>query len=336
LLDNAVKFTETGSVTLHLQDEQAPSDQGHAQSVCHCRFTVTDTGSGIAADKLDLIFQPFEQVDIAQGPAIGTGLGLAISRRLVELMGGHLTVVSQLGVGSTFGFDLHLPIHSGPANVVTPRQVIGVKGPAPTVLIVDDNQYNRALLVDFLVPLGFPVLEAADGDAAMQVMYAQQPSIVLVDLVMPVMDGFAFIRDVRADRALAHLVLIAVSASVVGDEAQTSLQIGSNAFLRKPIEFAHLIKVLEQQAHIEWIEAPDRPLLSTATAPTQAPLSAHLSAEQRAVLLAAAQKGDIVALRTAVEQLVQSNSVALQHEGAALQALVETFQIQKVVQRLTS
>ncbi len=349
LLDNAVKFTERGTVTLHVEGAQRhdPSTSQRSATGTDQRwqqfcFTITDTGIGIAADKIELIFKPFEQVRATQQQARGTGLGLTISRHLVELMGGQLAVTSQLGQGSTFSFTIPLPVQTNSIMDLSARQVIGIKGSAPTVLIVDDHTYNRRLLVDFLTPIGLRVLEASDGAEALATVRAQEPSIVLVDLLMPVIDGFALIRQLRADERFDELIIIALSASAFTDDEEQSLQLGADAFFHKPLDLPRLLRTMGQLAGIEWIEAPrigvdhDNTMSTHAILPTAAKISAPNPADSLATLLDAARQGDIVAIGTQIQQLATSDDMAIRQIGAELQTLAQTYQIQKLVQRLSA
>jgi signal transduction histidine kinase/CheY-like chemotaxis protein len=364
LLDNAVKFTTTGGVTLQVEswpveEEQKTEDQKTEQgnqgglgrkitqstnhpvtlSPCHLvRFTVIDTGCGIAAEKLSLIFEPFEQVRTGQAPSAGTGLGLTISRQLVALMGDALTVQSQPGVGSRFAFALCLPTQVHVPAPVAVHQVMGVNGKAPTVLIVDDHLHNRALLRDFLAPLGFPVAEAATGQEALKLLYAVQPTILLVDLLLPDLSGYDLIRHLRTDPTGPPLVIIAISADVYAAAENGHAPAGWDAFLHKPIDFAELTATLQKHAGIEWVETlpspSSAPMVQPTGEPTGQPASTLLPLEQLQTLLTAAQKGAIGALRQQVKGLQASDRPAAQQLGATLQPLLQSYQMQKIVQEL--
>ena len=169
ILGNAVKFTAQGDILLEIAAEPVAANPA-AVRLC---FEVTDTGSGIAPEELGQVFGAFAQTQSGQRHGGGTGLGMAISRELARKLGGDVTVVSQLGVGSTFRFTFVaavVPSASGvPALAASARQVIGLKtgGPPPTALVVDDTESNRELLRDLLEAVGFVVREAADGSAVL-------------------------------------------------------------------------------------------------------------------------------------------------------------------------
>ncbi|MCP4007948.1 MAG: hypothetical protein GY726_00380, partial [Proteobacteria bacterium] len=172
LLDNAVKFSDSGNVTLrvhHLSNAES-DDPGHLASHVLLRFEVQDTGCGIAPDQLTRIFQPFEQIGDVTRQDKGTGLGLPISRRLVQLMGSELHVDSEPGRGSTFWFDVSLPMVQAATRAAQPleRVITGYQGPRRKVLVVDDIDSNRSLAIDLLKPLGFELAQAQDGRQAIE------------------------------------------------------------------------------------------------------------------------------------------------------------------------
>ncbi|MEM8856813.1 MAG: ATP-binding protein [Chloroflexota bacterium] len=244
LLSNAFKFTKKGAVRLAV-DCPDPSS---------LRFVVTDTGSGIPEDQLAAIFEPFVQNNSPSVNSEGTGLGLTISRRLVDLMGGELTAESVVGEGSQFSFTIPFTEVSAIVNGIAPPQIIvGIKHElTPHVVVVDDKLENRTLVRDLLEPLGFVVDMADDGRSGLDWIVAVQPDLVITDLVMPELDGFELIRRLRDDSQEGSLKIIAMSASVVVEKQQRSLELGSNAFLPKPIETDKLLSVIGQLLDLEW------------------------------------------------------------------------------------
>jgi CheY-like chemotaxis protein len=216
---------------------------------------VEDTGIGIAAEQLEEIFLPFRQVGEDSRKTEGTGLGLAISRQLVQMMGGELKVKSTLGKGSVFWLDLDLPEVSQWANVANldERNIIGFKGHSRKVLLVDDKWENRSVLLNLLEPLGFEVLEATDGLDGLNKACEFKPDVILMDLVMPVMDGFETTRRLRMLPDLAGVVVIAVSASVFDLDHQQSREVGCNDFLPKPVREAELLEKLRVYLELEWV-----------------------------------------------------------------------------------
>jgi PAS domain S-box-containing protein len=244
LLANAVKFTDRGQVRLDVSRTPA----------ARLRFEVRDSGVGIGPDQTAAIFQPFEQSGEPQRRLSGTGLGLAIVRQFVGLMGGEVQVESVIGQGSRFWFELEL-VDGGQLAAAAPpaRHVSGYRGPRQTVLVVDDVAANRAVLVDMLERLGFCMVAAQDGATALELAAAQPPDLVLMDIVMPQMDGLEATRRLRALPGLAALPVIAVSASASAHDRERYLAAGLNAFLPKPVDYDSLLAQVAAQLSLEWI-----------------------------------------------------------------------------------
>jgi signal transduction histidine kinase/ActR/RegA family two-component response regulator len=251
LLGNAAKFTDAGQVRLVVRRVDS---SGAAAPLARLRFDIEDTGVGIRAEHLEAIFQPFEQVGDARRRAGGTGLGLAISRQLVRLMGGDITVRSQPGAGSTFSFELELPPAELPREPAAPeqRRITGYDGPRRTLLVVDDVASNRTLLRELLGTVGFAVREAADGQQAVAHAAQRDADLILMDLVMPNVDGLQAIQRIRALPAGAQVPIIAVSASASEAERRQGLAAGADAFLRKPIEGPALLQEIGRQLALRW------------------------------------------------------------------------------------
>ncbi len=254
LLGNAIKFTDAGQIAFRVRQLQPPPAPGQAR----LRFEVADTGPGMAADQIERLFQPFEQVGAGAQRAEGTGLGLAISRNLVRAMGSELYVESEPGRGSTFWFEVDLPVVEIVASkpVAPVASILGytTTGNYPLkVLVADDKAYNRLLLLDVLGPLGFVVAEAADGQQAIEQAQAMQPDLILMDLVMPVMTGIDAIRAIRGIPALQKTVIFATSASVFEKDRQSSVVAGCDAFIPKPIHMPQLFDLIAEHCHVTWV-----------------------------------------------------------------------------------
>ena len=208
LLGNAIKFTDNGTVTLRASAEPNGPTQ------VRLRLEVEDTGVGMRAEDLDRIFKPFEQVGDVQRRSGGTGLGLAITRALVNDMGGQVQVSSEFGRGTRFRVELPLPL-AQPA-VAAPRRpplVARYQGPPRRVLVIDDVVVNRTLMCDFLTKVGFEVAQASDGSELLAAARSFRPDLILIDSVMPSVDGVEATRRLRRDADLAVIPVIAVSAS---------------------------------------------------------------------------------------------------------------------------
>ncbi|OQW91187.1 MAG: hypothetical protein BWK79_17545 [Beggiatoa sp. IS2] len=253
LLSNAIKFTEQGSVTLMT---------GYQRGQLH--LVIKDTGIGIAPNELEAIFQPFQQVGHKSRKIEGTGLGLSITKKLVETMGGRLQVESVVNQGSLF--KLILPIQCSATQLSEPVKIAKIIGyrrkdeiatqQPIIILIVDDSRENRLVLVSMLKKLGFTLFEAADGQEALEKVRIHHPHIILMDLMMPKMNGFDCTRRIRQQPELQNVVVIALSASVFARDRQDSLEAGCHEFLPKPVDRNHLLQLLATHCQLDWIYEP--------------------------------------------------------------------------------
>ena len=250
VLGNAVKFTEEGGIAVRVRvDRQDPTGP------C-LRVEVEDTGPGISSDDQDKLFRHFEQTKTGQQAGTGTGLGLAISREFVRLMGGDITVSSQVGIGSIF--IIHLPLKEGEAQAVQAkdnlRHVLRLQPgqAACRVLIADDIEDNRQLLAQLLAPVGFEVRLATNGAEAVQVFEEWRPHLILMDFRMPVMDGHEAIRRIRAIAGGEDAKIIAVTASAMDDNRQELMEIGADDFIGKPFRESELFQKIHVHVGVEY------------------------------------------------------------------------------------
>lgn len=253
LLGNAIKFTHKGQVTLRVE---TVNTQSTTQKSAHIRFQVEDTGIGISAEKLEEIFLPFTQLDSFNQHAEGSGLGLTISQRLIHLMGSELKVKSTLGKGSLFWFDLEMPcILDGMIEPTTIKQanIVGFHGNKRKILIVDDKIESREILKNLLSPLGFRLAEATNGQEALIETVQFCPDLILLDLLMPIMDGFEFLRQVKQQDNLTQAIIIIVSACASCKTQQELKTLGSHDFITKPIQIDKLLLGLKKYLKLEWI-----------------------------------------------------------------------------------
>lgn len=246
LISNAIKFTKTGGVTLQITTQSTA-----AQQVSTC-FKVCDTGPGIAVADQQRAFEPFIQVGDLDSHPGGTGLGLSISRSIVALLGGTLHLESELGAGSTFWFELTLPVVS--PSIVEPnqRQIIGIHGPSPTILVVDDKVNNRALLQEMLQRVGCQVMVATNGQEGLSLAEQTEPHCIITDIVMPKLSGLKLVSHLRQQPQFAHTPIIVSSASVFDTDRHQSLAVGGTAFLPKPVHSAALYELLETHVSVQW------------------------------------------------------------------------------------
>lgn len=278
LVDNALKFTARGHVDVSVT-LVAPLD-AHAT----LRFVVTDTGVGIAQDKLQEIFQPFQQADISTTRLYGgSGLGLAIAQRLVSAMGGELVASSTPGQGSCFEFTLRLAVddradgaEQGPARAAgsASAEKPGQRLRAVRVLLVDDLEVNREVARMLLVDEGATVSQAEDGQQALDWLHAHsgEVDVVLMDVQMPAMDGYEATRSMRSTPALAALPVICLSAGAFTDQRQAALAVGMSDFITKPFEIDDLVDCIRRQLDAGAKSAPEaRPTALPEAAPGAAP-----------------------------------------------------------------
>jgi PAS domain S-box-containing protein len=243
LLSNAIKFTERGRVSLRV-DCIRPG--------C-LRFEVNDTGIGIAADKLETIFQPFEQIAENPHQFRGTGLGLSISRKIARLMGSDIYVESKPGLGSNFGFELEVAVKTEGSPAALPQRVVtGYTGARKTILVVDDIPENRAVVIDMLSPLGFTLIAAADGREGLQIALSQHPDLILMDTIMPLMDGLETTRRLRQLAGCEAIPVITISARASAEDEANSHAAGADAFISKPLEIMRLLAQIGRLLKLEW------------------------------------------------------------------------------------
>jgi signal transduction histidine kinase/CheY-like chemotaxis protein len=251
LLGNAVKFTDRGTVSLRVLPAPA---QGLDEGTTRLRFEVADSGIGMSPHQLSRLFQPFEQVADLQRREGGTGLGLAISQQLVRLMGGNIDVVSEPGKGSTFSFELAVQVADrSPAIRRSPHTIVGYKGERKRLLIVDDVAQNRTMLMDLLHAVGFVVAAASNGLECLVLLDSFKPDLILMDVMMPVVDGNETTRRIRRMPQWRSVPIVAVTAGASREDEVKCLEAGADAFLAKPVEHDALLRAIGEQLSLDWI-----------------------------------------------------------------------------------
>ncbi|MBV7327029.1 response regulator [Chloroflexi bacterium TSY] len=367
LLSNAVKFTEVGGVVisveigdwgLEISDYQSPIS--NLQSLIPISFSVTDTGPGIAADELEIIFAPFGQTSTGQQVREGTGLGLAISRQFVTLMDGELTVSSTHNstisrqqssmngertsdthkTGTTFYFTIPVSVAARPQDKTSaqPRRVVGLAAHQPQyhILVTDDDENNRQLLVNLLTSAGFAVRIMTNGQEAIDAWIEWHPHALLTDLRMPIMDGYAVARHIKAATTAVgedHPLIIAVTASAFQEERAKILAAGCDDILCKPFRAQELFEMLQKHLDIDYVYADgdDAPNSSTRSV-------SILDSTQLSQALAALPKKLITQLSQAairsdmagVEQSIDEIRTHHADLGDTLAALASEFAYEKI------
>ena len=312
LLGNAIKFTDEGGVIL--------KTGYHGNKI---RFQVEDTGIGIPEESLEEIFRSFHQV-AERNRSEGAGLGLAISYKLARLMKGSLGVKSALNDGSIFWFEVELPPVEGVTDLGTidEKNIVGIKDKTPSVLIVDDKWENRKLLSNTLAPLGFQISEAADGKSAIDIALANRPEVILLDIRMPIMDGFEALHHIRALPGGKDFCIITISASAFEHDRTESLRAGSNNFISKPFQISQLLDILGDHLNLEWVYDDGVSPLPSGTNETigkfedpgrepgqqTAPLSQVIPPQKVLLeILDLARRGDIIVIGEYLDRLEKEN-----------------------------
>ncbi|TVQ17783.1 MAG: GAF domain-containing protein [Leptolyngbya sp. DLM2.Bin15] len=267
LLSNALKFTDQGFVALRVFCDRTmePLD---ASIPVQLYFEVEDTGQGIAPEEMDQLFQAFTQTQSGLQSQEGTGLGLRISQTFVQMMGGHMTVTSAVGQGSCFRFSIQVEVPSdAEAMDQAAIQTIALPAdtPAPRILVVEDNKVSRLLVVKILTQAGFDVAEAENGQAAIQQWQSWHPHLILMDMYMPVLDGYEATRMIRQQASQGAIashgsnhpsvdpIIIAVTASAFLEQQRSCLAAGCNAVIGKPFQISGLLNTIAQHLHIQYI-----------------------------------------------------------------------------------
>jgi CheY-like chemotaxis protein len=270
LLNNAIKFTKQGTVELRIANCELRNEQSETinpkSEIRNLQFEISDTGYGIAPEELKHLFGAFVQTEAGRRAHEGTGLGLAISQRFVQLMGGDLTVQSQLGEGTTFGFTIQVvavPVSEAvkQSNRDSRRPVVLEPDQrCYRLLVVDDNAIHRELLMDLLTPLGFDIREAVDGSEAIRLWRQWQPHLIWLDRRLPKMDGYDVTRTIRqaeqsgnVPRDPARTVIIIVSASAMYGNPGQEYSADIDDMLGKPFKLHDIIRLLYKHLGVRFV-----------------------------------------------------------------------------------
>lgn len=277
LLGNAIKFTEKGNVTLRVES------QSRQFSECLI-FSVEDTGLGIDPVEIETLFEPFVQTETGRKSQQGTGLGLAISRQFIKLMGGDISVKSELGKGTTFEFNVNVSLANSTQikSKDASRKVIGLASNQPyyRILVVDDHWTNRQLVVKLLKPLGFEIKEAENGQEAILLWKNWQPHLIFMDMRMPVMNGYEATQQIKQHLQGQATVIIALTASVLQQEQSVILSAGCDDFVRKPFRVDVLFEKITKHLGVRFIyeeNSTESSQSKTCNSPSQHTQITHLS-----------------------------------------------------------
>jgi signal transduction histidine kinase/ActR/RegA family two-component response regulator len=314
LLSNAIKYTPKGEASLTVRYRGLIAE-----------FDVADTGIGIPAGDLERVFEPFERGSAERAQAQpGTGLGLAITRVLAQVMGGDIAVTSTPGVGSVFKLRLML---AAPGDAVAAtarqRQISGYGGRRRTILLIDDDPAQLAVLQSLLRPLGFNVYAASNGADGLDLALRCAPDLVLLDLQMPGLSGWAVaerLRALAADGAGTLPKILLVSANAHEFSAGADGGAAHDGFVTKPVELEALLDAIAGQLGLDWQSAPD-------VIETPAPAAADLAPAQIAELRRLGKAGHVRGLEAALAALADAQP-ASRPRVAPLQARVRAFDLE--------
>jgi CheY-like chemotaxis protein len=334
-----LRFTPAASVIINLILSDVGRPLGHIVSnlVGYDRMVagIQAVLNTLIPKDMGRIFDPFQQAATGM-KAGGTGLGLAISRKFVEMMGGELTVTSQVGSGSRFRFEALLAQAGDIVEQEKPalRCVVGLEpGAGPfRILVVDDIPDNRTLLCELLRPVGFEVAEASNGVGALDVFANWSPHAVLMDMRMPIMDGYEATRRIKATAAGDATPVIAVTASALEDDFERVMATGMFAYLRKPFRREDLFEMLGKCLGLHYVFADhtaDTHGLVKATPLTAESITA-LPKDIVEAMRQAVEEGDMVRLTELVAQVEKIDSAT----ARGLQVLTDRYDYEKLGQWL--
>ncbi len=365
LLSNAVKYTEEGKIELRIKNEELRIKNGESEPIPNSQFSilnfsVADTGIGIAPDDLERVFDTFVRVQDQQYNT-GTGLGLSISQRHVSMIGGELTVTSDVGKGSVFCFDVQIEVVEA-ADVesrLSARKVLGIEPGQPDyrILIVEDNEDNRNLIIHLLKPMGFQVRAAYNGEESIKLWNTWQPHLIWMDLRMPVMDGYEATRKIRtlelgiknsqhskshlsssilnSQFLIPHCKIIALTATAFEEDRAQVFEAGCDDFVRKPFWETEIFNMLHKHLGIRFVYEEEQQAssvkrqASSEDVLTPAALAA-LPAEWLTTLERGAKEANITLMFKVIEQIRQHNAVV----ADALIYLTNDFNYDEILQHI--
>lgn len=257
IVGNAEKFTQEGSIDIAVKVRKEEGENVLLE------FKVSDTGIGIPAEKLDLIFQKFEQVTLDGNKHKGTGLGLTITKQLVELQGGAISVKSHEGQGSTFTFTL--PLQKVPEGVNLLKKEPTAEGLIVSqVLVAEDNAMNQKYISNLLNKWNIPFIIAPDGKKAVELAQQQGFDIILMDIQMPVMDGYEATINIRnTENPNKKTPIVALTASAMVDQKNRAMAVGMNDFISKPFTPNHLLGIIQEYVSTKKAPANDKEVIAS-------------------------------------------------------------------------
>lgn len=337
LLGNAINYTESGSITLSITSNRP--DKGKPPGKCSLRFEVVDTGIGIPEEEQEKIFDAFFQSG-DQCPSLqGTGLGLPISRKFAELMGGVLEVDSEMDTGSRFTLAIPVELVEGAPTEPSERtlKIIGLKPgqPAFRLLVAEDNDNNRNLLVQWLQKVGFELREVVNGREAIKAWREWQPHLIWMDMRMPVVDGYEATASIKSEmqnsKTGIDTKIIALTASAFKEDRQRVLEQGGDDFVSKPVREHEIFKMIEKHLGVQYIYENDdpRPLAPGNNLSDQG-LAAAINDLPRA-LIVNLKKNLEISDAAAIDRLIDEIQAMNQPLAESLSKLAANFDYEKIL-----
>ncbi len=326
LLNNAIKFTEEGGVAIRVRQKAATENRVELE------IDIEDTGAGIAPEDIDSLFEAFVQTETGKQSQEGTGLGLPISRKFVQLMGGDIVVTSEVGRGTTFQFNIEATLakeadiqSKGPkrrAIALAPNQ------PRYRLLIADDKPINCQLLVKLLVPFGFEVREASNGREAVDIYSEWQPDLILMDMRMPVMDGYEATRQIKTAAGEKPCAVVAVTASILEEEKAVVLEAGCDDFIRKPFKDGEILEAIARHLGAEFIYEENA---TETVAVVEEALTAKALAAVPSELLAAIEEGLFTLDQEELKETIDAIATHSPAVARQLESLINGFAYETIL-----
>jgi PAS domain S-box-containing protein len=335
-VSNAIKFTDAGGITVEVELQGMTAGQAEVE------FRVIDTGLGIAEADQERIFEDFVMVDPSHGRSVGgTGLGLAICRRVARAMGGEVGVESEIGAGSCFWLRLHLAVdqdgtrqEGADARSLGPMSGAGPSVKGLEILVVEDNEANRIVLEELLRHLGHRVVLANDGGAGVELARATRFDVILMDLSMPLMDGWTSASVIRMGGASQHSRILAVTAHARPDRIDHMIEAGFDGWLTKPLSAASLAAALAEGSEAQHDTARDEAQSVSAAGGMDAERMRELAQvmdppalERLFQIFAAQMEALLEAMGTKTKPDEHGNLVQQCHAGAGAAAVIGALQL---------
>jgi signal transduction histidine kinase/CheY-like chemotaxis protein len=331
LIGNSIKFTERGRIVLKAGVMQSET-VSLISEIEVLEFAIEDTGVGIAANEIDMLFQPFTQSKSGRDSQQGTGLGLSLTKQFVEIMAGDISVRSQLDRGSCFTF--HIPIQVADSAQIAPtkeyRKVIKLQPNQPEyrILVVDDRWENRQLMFKLLADVGFEVRMAKHGKEAVEIWESWDSHLIWMDMRMPVMNGYEAVEAIRSHVKGQATVIIALTASTFEEERMLILSAGCDDFVRKPFLEATIFEKLQVHLGVEYIYED---LQSPSSAPTLLELDGETLTVMPLDWLLEFQQAAMELDREKIEELLDRISSEHDRLPRAISQLVDNFEFDRLI-----